>query len=77
MSRSLTHFRHSQFHLVLWEAIQRKRQGLYPFTSFNHNDYEHYLSSGINGAGTTAQQEQGIPDNAKIFYEDTLKSVSI
>lgn len=31
-------------------------------------------TSGINGAGTTAQQEQGIPDNAKIFFDDTKKS---
>ncbi|KDQ53611.1 hypothetical protein JAAARDRAFT_72548 [Jaapia argillacea MUCL 33604] len=31
-------------------------------------------TSGINGAGTQTQQEQGIPDNAKIFFEDTKKS---
>ncbi|KAG9103070.1 hypothetical protein FRC06_000309 [Ceratobasidium sp. 370] len=31
-------------------------------------------TSGINGAGTTTQQEQGIPDSAKIFFEDTKKS---
>lgn len=33
-------------------------------------------TSGINGAGTQPQQELGIPDNAKIFFEDTKKSVS-
>jgi len=33
-------------------------------------------TSGINGAGTQTQQELGIPDNAKIFFEDTKKSVS-
>jgi succinate dehydrogenase/fumarate reductase flavoprotein subunit len=33
-------------------------------------------TSGINGAGTQTQQENGIPDNAKIFFEDTKKSVS-
>lgn len=32
-------------------------------------------TSGINGAGTQTQQENGIPDNAKIFFEDTKKSV--
>ncbi|KAF5345272.1 hypothetical protein D9758_008488 [Tetrapyrgos nigripes] len=31
-------------------------------------------TSGINGAGTQTQQEQSIPDNAKIFFEDTKKS---
>ncbi|ESK91001.1 fumarate reductase [Moniliophthora roreri MCA 2997] len=31
-------------------------------------------TSGINGAGTQTQQEQGIPDSAKIFFEDTKKS---
>jgi len=31
-------------------------------------------TSGINGAGTQTQQENGIPDNAKIFFEDTKKS---
>jgi hypothetical protein len=34
-------------------------------------------TSGINGAGTQTQQEAGIPDNAKIFFEDTKKSVSL
>lgn len=33
-------------------------------------------TSGINGAGTQTQQEAGIPDNAKIFFEDTKQSVS-
>lgn len=33
-------------------------------------------TSGINGAGTRAQQDAGIPDNAKTFFEDTKKSVS-
>ena len=32
-------------------------------------------TSGINGAGTQAQQEQGIPDNAKLFFDDTKQSV--
>jgi succinate dehydrogenase/fumarate reductase flavoprotein subunit len=32
-------------------------------------------TSGINGAGTQTQQEIGIPDNVKIFFEDTKKSV--
>ncbi|KAJ3490938.1 hypothetical protein NLI96_g1064 [Meripilus lineatus] len=31
-------------------------------------------TSGINGAGTQSQQEQGIPDNAKLFFEDTKRS---
>ncbi|KAH9941031.1 fumarate reductase [Amylocystis lapponica] len=31
-------------------------------------------TSGINGAGTQTQQEAGIPDNAKIFFEDTKHS---
>ena len=33
-------------------------------------------TSGINGADTQTQQEVGIPDNAKIFFEDMKKSVS-
>ena len=33
-------------------------------------------TSGINGAGTQSQQELGIPDNAKIFFDDTKRSVS-
>jgi succinate dehydrogenase/fumarate reductase flavoprotein subunit len=32
-------------------------------------------TSGINGAGTQTQQDAGIPDSAKIFFEDTKKSV--
>ncbi|KAI0812273.1 fumarate reductase [Irpex lacteus] len=31
-------------------------------------------TSGINGAGTQTQQELGIPDSAKTFFEDTKKS---
>ncbi|KAI0823323.1 fumarate reductase [Trametes gibbosa] len=31
-------------------------------------------TSGINGAGTQSQQELGIQDNAKIFFEDTKRS---
>ncbi|KAF8303074.1 fumarate reductase [Clavulina sp. PMI_390] len=31
-------------------------------------------TSGINGAGTATQQELGIPDSAKIFFEDTKRS---
>ena len=34
-------------------------------------------TSGINGAGTQTQQELGIPDSAKLFFEDTKKSVSV
>lgn len=33
-------------------------------------------TSGINGAGTQAQQDLGIPDSSKIFFEDTKRSVS-
>ena len=32
-------------------------------------------TSGINGAGTNAQKELNIPDSAKIFFDDTKKSV--
>lgn len=31
-------------------------------------------TSGINGAGTRTQQLDGVPDNAKIFFDDTKKS---
>ncbi|KAF5386138.1 hypothetical protein D9615_002340 [Tricholomella constricta] len=31
-------------------------------------------TSGINGAGTQSQQALGIPDNSKIFFEDTKRS---
>lgn len=31
-------------------------------------------TSGINGAGTNTQAENGIPDSAKTFFEDTKKS---
>lgn len=31
-------------------------------------------TSGINGAGTAAQQDLNIPDSAKTFFEDTKKS---
>lgn len=31
-------------------------------------------TSGINGAGTNAQAELGIPDSAKVFFQDTKKS---
>ncbi|KNZ64337.1 hypothetical protein VP01_103g5 [Puccinia sorghi] len=31
-------------------------------------------TSGINGAGTNAQAELGIPDSAKVFFNDTKKS---
>ena len=33
-------------------------------------------TSGINGAGTQSQQDLGIPDSAKLFFEDTKRSVS-
>lgn len=32
-------------------------------------------TSGINGAGTNTQRDLGIPDSAKIFFDDTKKSV--
>ena len=32
-------------------------------------------TSGINGSGTQSQQDVGITDSAKIFFEDTKKSV--
>lgn len=32
-------------------------------------------TSGINGAGTNAQRQQGIPDTAETFFADTKKSV--
>lgn len=32
-------------------------------------------TSGINGAGTQSQQDLGIQDSARIFFEDTKKSV--
>ena len=32
-------------------------------------------TSGINGAGTQTQQEAGISDSAKLFFEDTKRSV--
>ena len=34
-------------------------------------------TSGINGAGTQAQQDHGIADSAKIFFDDTKHSVRI
>ena len=34
-------------------------------------------TSGINGSGTQTQQDSGITDSAKIFFEDTKKSVRI
>ena len=33
-------------------------------------------TSGINGSGTQSQQELGIPDSNKQFFEDTKRSVS-
>ena len=33
-------------------------------------------TSGINGAGTQSQQDVGIVDSAKLFFEDTKRSVS-
>lgn len=32
-------------------------------------------TSGINGSGTNSQQEAGIADSNKIFFDDTKKSV--
>ena len=32
-------------------------------------------TSGINGAGTQSQQDLNIPDSAKLFFEDTKRSV--
>jgi succinate dehydrogenase/fumarate reductase flavoprotein subunit len=34
-------------------------------------------TSGINGAGTQTQQDHGIADSAKIFFDDTKRSVRI
>ena len=34
-------------------------------------------TSGINGAGTQSQQDLNIPDSAKLFFEDTKRSVSL
>jgi succinate dehydrogenase/fumarate reductase flavoprotein subunit len=34
-------------------------------------------TSGINGAGTQTQQDHGIVDSAKIFFDDTKRSVRI
>jgi succinate dehydrogenase/fumarate reductase flavoprotein subunit len=34
-------------------------------------------TSGINGAGTQTQQDHGITDSAKIFFDDTKLSVRI
>ena len=34
-------------------------------------------TSGINGAGTQSQQDLGIQDSARIFFEDTKKSVRL
>lgn len=34
-------------------------------------------TSGINGAGTQTQQDLGITDSAKIFFNDTKHSVRI
>jgi succinate dehydrogenase/fumarate reductase flavoprotein subunit len=34
-------------------------------------------TSGINGAGTNAQKTLNIPDSAKIFFDDTKKSVRV
>lgn len=33
-------------------------------------------TSGINGAGTQSQQDAGIKDSAKTFFDDTKKSAS-
>jgi succinate dehydrogenase/fumarate reductase flavoprotein subunit len=34
-------------------------------------------TSGINGAGTQTQQDHGIVDSAKIFFDDTKRSVRV
>lgn len=34
-------------------------------------------TSGINGAGTNTQAEEGIKDSAQTFFNDTKKSVSL
>ena len=34
-------------------------------------------TSGINGAGTQTQQDHGIVDSAKIFFDDTKDSVRV
>jgi hypothetical protein len=46
-----------------------------PFSFMGGNSTK--ATSGINGAGTQSQQDLGITDSAKIFFEDTKHSVSI
>ncbi|KAF7375925.1 Fumarate reductase [Mycena sanguinolenta] len=46
------------------------KQGYDPFMGGNSTK----ATSGINGAGTQTQQGLNIPDNAKVFFEDTKKS---
>lgn len=49
---------------------------LIPFSSFMGGNSTK-ATSGINGAGTQPQQDAGIPDSAKTFFEDTKRSVRI
>ena len=46
-----------------------------PLASWGGNSTK--ATSGINGAGTQTQQDHGIADSAKIFFDDTKSSVRI
>ena len=46
-----------------------------PFSFMGGNSTK--ATSGINGAGTQTQQDHGIADSAKIFFDDTKHSVRI
>ena len=47
----------------------------YPFSFMGGNSTK--ATSGINGSGTQSQQDLGITDSTKIFFEDTKRSVSM
>ena len=70
MSYSWTNNRMSPFpsHTILFQSHL-----LFSFMGGNSTK----ATSGINGAGTTSQQDLDIKDSAKVFFEDTKKSVSI
>jgi succinate dehydrogenase/fumarate reductase flavoprotein subunit len=67
------------------------KQGCVSFHRFFSCTSNHYLpsffrfmggnstkaTSGINGAGTQTQQDHGIADSSKIFFDDTKRSVRI
>lgn len=55
-----------------------------PDTAFSHYLTPRFMggnstkaTSGINGAGTQSQQDLGIQDSSRIFFEDTKKSVRV